>query len=365
MTPPMDKTLYLHIGHYKTGTTALQVFLQRSGEFLRRNGLQYPNVWMHNAKHSAYAFSLLRAAGVKKMMYDYRDPTPPAKMWGDLFAAVTASDLPGTIVSSEEFMRLGQFPAAQTILRKVLDNRPEGLRVRAIAYLRDPASHLDSWYNQLVKMSFPVAALNAAVDGDIEEIHIDYRRALEPWQQILGPENVEIRPYVRRADEPDALHRDFLSVMGVELPRDFVRIERDPNPRFDDRVLELVRLMQNMDFPRGTINAIRAQAVTYLETQDALVAGSPDGMQAARDRARAGLDWLATQDHSSVPAADYAQHLPEALPAAVVERNLLLGFVFSELIQLRQRVNAAALPEMTKRIEALEARLSALETDTR
>ena len=360
----MDKTLYIHIGHYKTGTTALQIFLQRSGQFLNKNGLDYPEVWMHNAKHSAFAFSLLRAAGVKKLMYDYRDPTPPSRMWGDLFAYIAQSKTPGTIISSEEFMRIGQFPAAQTMLKKIIDSRPKGVRVRAIAYLRDPASHVQSWYNQLVKMSFPVADLNAAVDGDIEDIHIDYRRALEPWQQILGAENVEIRPYIRDPDHPDALHRDFLSVMGVTLPEGFVRMERDPNPRFDDRVLELVRLMQNMDFPRGTINAIRTQAIAYLEAQDGLQAGMQDGMDQARDRAKAGLDWLASQPHSTVPASDYAAHLPNGQPQQVTDRKLLLGFVFSEFIQLRQRVNAAGLPEINKRLDALEARLAERDTQT-
>jgi hypothetical protein len=361
MTAAMDKTLYIHIGHYKTGTTALQVFLQRSGQFLAKNGLQYPDIWSHNAKHSAFAFSLLRAAGVKKMMYDYRDPTPPARMWGDLFEHISGSEVAGTIISSEEFMRIGQFPAAQTMLKRIMENRPEGLRVRAIAYLRDPDSHLQSWYNQLVKMSFPVADLNAAVDGDIEEIHIDYRRALEPWQQILGAENVEIRPYIRDPENADALHRDFMQVLGVDLPQGFVRMERDPNPRFDDRVLELVRLMQNMDFPRGTISAIRTQAVAYLEAQDRLVEGRRNGMDEARDRARAGLDWLATQPHSKVSAGDYANRLPQGQSQQVTDRNLLLGFVFSEFIQLRQRVNAAALPELTKRLDALEARLAELD----
>ena len=234
---------------------------------------------------------------------------------------------------------------------------------RAIAYLREPDAHIASWYNQLVKMNFPVADLNAAVDGDIEDIHIDYRRAIEPWQELLGPENVVIRPYLRKKDEPDALHRDFLKVLGVDLPEGFVKIEQDPNPRFDDRVLELVRLMQNLDFPRGTINAIRTQAVTYLEAQDAQVHGARNAMDTTRDRARAGLDWLAAQPGCSVPTETFAQHLPEAQSQHVVDRNLLLGFVFSEFIQLRQRVNAANLPEMNTRLEALEARLSQLEGD--
>lgn len=357
----MDKTLTLHIGHFKTGTTALQVFLQRSGRFLAKNGLQYPDVWMHNAKHSAFAFSIYRAAGIDRLMYDYGDPTPPERMWADLFDRVMQSPEPGTIVSSEEFMRLGGFPAAQSILGRILDSRPAGLRIRAIAYLRPPAAAVTSWYNQLVKMSFPVADLNAAMGSDLEAVHFDYRLAIEPWQRLLGPENVIVRPYIRDPAAPDALHRDFMAQFGVTLPKDFVKIERDPNPRFDDRVLELVRLMQNLDFPRGTINAVRTQALAYLEAQDAQVHEAAIGMETVRERAREGLEWLSGQTGSTVPAQDYAHQLPEPVPPQVVERNLLMGFIFSEFIQLRQRVNAANLPDLDRRFGALEERLSRLE----
>ncbi|WP_319825981.1 sulfotransferase family protein [Thalassovita sp.] len=357
----MGKTLYLHIGHYKTGTTALQLFLQNSGRFLRKNGFNYPDVWMRNSKHSPLVFSVLRAAGVEKQMYDFRDPTPPAQMWGDLFDTINKSTLPGTIISSEEFMRIGQFPAAEAILKQVLDMRPMGLRVCAVAYLREPDAHLRSWYNQLVKMNQQVSNLNAAVDGDIEDIHIDYRCALEPWQRLLGRENVIIRPYVRSADEPDALHRDFMAALGVSLPKGQVSPQRDPNPRFDDRALELVRLMQNLGLPRGSVHAIRSRAIAYLEAQDAQVPGRANGMAAAQARARAGLDWLASQVNCTVPVRDFAEHLMQPVPQHEVDQNLLLGFVFSEFIQLRQRFNAADLGDINERLEKLEARLKALD----
>ena len=61
----MPKTLFLHIGHYKTGTTALQIFLERNAKLLAASGFEYPNFWTHNSKHSAFAFSILRAAGVE------------------------------------------------------------------------------------------------------------------------------------------------------------------------------------------------------------------------------------------------------------------------------------------------------------
>jgi len=354
----MSKTLILHIGHYKTGTTALQVFFSGHRRFLANQGIEYPGIWFHNAKHSAFAFSILAAAGVTgRLMHDFTDPTPPRQMWGDLFRHIDEKGHKTTLISSEEFMRLGQFPAAADILARVLADRPADLNLRAVVYLRDPAAHLRSWYNQLVKMSFPVADLGTALTGDIEDIHFDYRRALAPWIDILGAENVMIRPYRNERDDPAALHRDFFNTLGIKLPENLVRAETDPNPRLDDRVIELVRLMQNMDFPRATINAVRSQALSYLDTQDGKAPGGDTTLDHIREQSRAGLAWLGTLPGSSVPVAEFENHLPQADSPENINRSLLLGFVFAELIQLRQRVNNANLSDLAARIDALEARM--------
>lgn len=357
----MSKTLILHIGHYKTGTTALQVFFAGNTRFLARNGFHYPEVWMHNAKHSAFAFSILRAAGVQKLMYDYTDQVTPQDMWSDLYDHIENTDNANTLISSEEFMRMGQFPEAQAILRDVLENRPAGLNIKVIAYLRPPGSHLQSWYNQLIKMNFHVSDLDRAVNGDIEDIHFDYQRALTPWINILGAENVLIRPYVKDSENPAALHQDFFETFGITLPANRVKIEKDPNPRLDDRVIELARLMQNLDYPPSTINKIRTQALTYLEAQDRLLANQDSGMSNVVARAQDSLDWLASLPDNQIDTQAFARDFPTATDLAQIDQTLLLGFVFSELVQLRRRVNKLNTTDLIERIEALEQTLTQVE----
>lgn len=359
----MPKTLILHIGHYKTGTTALQVFFSQNHEFLTQHGVEYPDVWMHNSKHSAFAFSILRAAGVQKLMYDYRDPVTPQDMWNDLYQYIGEQENPYTLISSEEFMRMGQFPNAQDILRQVLKNRPDWLKIKVIAYLRDPATHLQSWYNQLIKMNFQVSDLDRAVNGDIEDIHYDYRRALAPWIDILGAENVMIRPYLKDLENPAALHQDFMAAFDIPLPAELVHNERDLNPRLDDRVIDLIRVMQNLDYPRSTINAICDQALTYLETQDRLLASQNGGISNAAARALDGLNWLADLPDNRIDTQAFAKNLPTAPDPEQTNQTLLLGFVYSELIQLRRRINKSNIPDLLSRIEALEHKLGHLEND--
>lgn len=365
----MSKTLIIHIGHYKTGTTALQIFFNKRTGFLARAGIQYPDVWMHHAKHSAFAFSILRTAGVGKIMYDYTDPTPPQEMWDHLYQHIEQSPHETVLISSEELMRMGQFPAATEILRQVLEQRPDGLTVKAIAYLREPGAHLQAWYNQLIKMNFQVADLAQAVNGDIEDIHFNYQRALSPWVDILGAENVIIRPYLKDPANPAALHQDFMGTLGVTLPDDLLNIQNDPNPRLDDRLIELMRLMRNMDIPRPRMSSLRTRALAYLEMQDRLVVRQGSGMARAAALAQSGLDWLAELPGNHVDIESFAHNLPEPVSQEKTDQTLLLGFVLSEVLQLRQNYNKFNLPDIMQRLETLERnaqanRPQAIDTDT-
>ncbi|KAF0674598.1 sulfotransferase family protein [Profundibacterium mesophilum] len=352
----MSKTLIIHIGHYKTGTTALQVFASENRRFLASRGIKYPKPFCENCKHSDYAFSVLRAAGVRSLMHGYDKPLPPEDMWQQLFKQVRASRTPQTLISSEEFMRIGQFEGAERILADILDARPEGIEVKAVCYLRPPAEHLSSWYNQLIKLEMPISELETAVNGEIEEIHYDYRRALVPWVRMLGASDVTIRPYLRDASDPASLHRDFFTFLGIELPDKLAPGPLDHNPRLDDRLVELMRVLQNSGLERPVLRAARAQAQAFIAAQDA--AETPRGMSRARALAQEGLDWIADLPGSSVPVERFAGSLPQARPKEQTESVLLLGFVLSEFLRHRQRVNKPRVDELEARIAALEAALT-------
>ena len=120
----MIKELIIHIGHFKTGTTALQVFLEENLAFFEAHGVDYAPIWRTYAKHSDYAFSVLRAAGVRKLLHGYAKPITPRAMWQQLYDHVMASRFGTTLISSEEIIRIGQFPAAVDILRDRIGKSP-------------------------------------------------------------------------------------------------------------------------------------------------------------------------------------------------------------------------------------------------
>lgn len=362
----MKKQLYIHIGHYKTGTTALQVFLARNPSFLAQHGCEYATVLLHHAKHSSLGFSLCREAGVTRLMHGYNAATPAAEIWSELFDHVRQSRHQAVIVSSEELIRVGEFPAASAKLREIAATATD-IDVTVIAYLRSPEAHLRSWYNQLVKMGIPVSDYTTALRGEIERIHLDYAHALRPWAEAFGAQNLVLRDYdaARRAG-PTGIYADFLGILGLTFADTLNQPEGDPNPRIDDRAVELVRLMQNMKLPRHTVDAVRDQAAHYLDVQDKLHGADLPPFSATQDRVTqglAGLTALVALPGSNVDLAAFQACLPQPEDAALADQIQMTGFVLAELLALRKRINHT-LPNLNTRLKMLEKRLEIQGSDT-
>ena len=325
MTQPPD--LIVHIGHYKTGTTALQVFCAANRDLLARQGLLYAERPLKHAKHSALALSLLHQAGVTTLMHGYQANRPAAELWADVFAQARAQAGGTLLISSEEFIRLGAHPAAVEGLRAAFATAPD-LRVRVIAYLRPPQAHLTSWFNQLVKMGVRVDAFEAAIPDQIEAVHWDYARALRPWVDLVGANNVILRPFDDALRQGDALFEDFLEALGFSLPILAQAPQGDPNPRLDDRLVEIRRALTNSGLARPVAEAILTRARAAL-TED----GAAHDAIAAQSRA--GIEALTALGLEGFDPAPLLADLPRPRPPAQRDAAHLVGFLTGELAHLR------------------------------
>lgn len=346
-----NKTLYIHIGHYKTGTTALQSFLNNNASKLTKAyGVDYARQYCLHNKHSIYAFSILQDAGVTTLMHGYNKTENYLNLWRDLFKRVRASASPVTVISSEEFIRIGGFDAAAQRLTEISRLKGE-IDVKIIVYLRNPQDHLKSWYNQLVKMRISVSGYDTAILGEIEGIHYDYARALAPWVDSFGQENLIVREYFGSKKSSVHIFDDFMSIFSSKPIKNLAYPGKDPNPRMDPRMMEIMRLMQNLDFSKQTIDRILAGSRAYIEQQDRLEEGPNRSISEIQEDSLAGLKWLSWTD---LDLQEFEQKLPQQLSDKSERSDLLLGFVLSELIYLRQRVNKFELAKMERRLENLE-----------
>jgi hypothetical protein len=363
----MLKTLYLHIGHYKTGTTALQVFLANNRKPLLARGVDYCSTLNEHAKHSSLAFSLYRRAGVKTLMHGYNKSASPEDIWNDLFDYARKSPCSNVVVSSEELIRLGEFDHAADTLRQIIEPMRAEFDIRIIAYLRAPGTHLHSWYNQLVKMGKASVDFNTAVQsGVVESIHYDYEKALSPWIDILGPEAVFLRPYLSSYKDDWGLYRDFLSLMDVsfEKGRKWWLPDGDVNPRIDDRLLELHRIMPLAGLPHDYQKWVGLRAeklLDVLSVQNGAIdrRSWPDFDEIAQ-RSLSGISAVTKLPNSALGLAELEAILPVASDPIRAELALMVGVLLRELNVLRENT----LPrqaEMGVEQASMKARLDRLE----
>ena len=139
------KTLYLHIGMHKTGTTALQTFFSLNERTLATRGVCYPEVG--RSKPSVAHHDI--ANSIKGPPFPLREPARSADAYiCDLQGCF--SSFPNIVLSSEIFMRfvpafgdhLGLNLSALDALASIADV------VKIIVYLRRQDDNLESFYSK-------------------------------------------------------------------------------------------------------------------------------------------------------------------------------------------------------------------------
>lgn len=348
----MRKKLWIHIGHFKTGTTALQVFCVTNRRKLAHHGVPYSTESLNHAKHSRLAFSLYRKAGVTTLMHGFADDTSPEVHWNGVLNELMSGRAPAALISSEEFMRLGSHPEAERILASIIAPWREKIDFRIIAYLRPPNSHLRSWYNQLIKMKEPVPDYNTAVTSTMEAVHYDYALALAPWRRIFGDESIRLRTYREEFKNNTEIFHDFLTTLGIECAHDmsgWKLPKRDVNPRMDDRLLEFARIANRI--------GLQDEAKDWLLKRigDVLESRPDDGLRAFNEvctRSDKGLEQL----HAELDGLDLSslqQDTPQPDPTDAANMELALEIALGEVAVLRRQHNRA-FKDLSDRIEALE-----------
>ena len=351
--------LILHIGHFKTGTTALQVFCASNAAQLARQGLRYASTHLRHAKHSPLAFALLQEAGATALMHGYDQPTPAAQMWAALFDEVRDNGRT-TLISTEEFARLAMYPAAVDALRGIVATAPD-IRFRVIAYLRPPQSHLRSWYNQLVKMGMLVGNFDTAVCAQMEAIHWDYALALKPWIDIFGEDRIILRQFDDQLRDGDAMFEDFLESLGFHLPMMARPPERDPNPRLDDRALGLRRALSRAKVRPQVLQQVMIRAAASLDAETQIAPGvEPHDFAGIRDTTRAAIHALCALPHAALDPQVLLDDLPVPMTPEAREMSELVALLAGELANLRatQRQTFVRLEALEKRFDAQPGRPS-------
>jgi len=222
----MEKTLYIHIGGIKTGTTALQEFLSRNRALLETKGYLYPGKTV-NHWGITVELGIPRPEGTSCF-----DPPPQLTA---ILEEIMRSQCPYCIISAEDLAGRGGAGA----LRRLI---PGTVVVKIIYYVRRQDELIESWYNQIVKSFFSrcTRKLDEKLIGDYARM-FDHDAVIRPWADMFGRENIIIRPYEKRQMNGDII-QDFCSVIGLAMDTTFVLSQERYNQSLSVDHIEFLRL---------------------------------------------------------------------------------------------------------------------------
>ena len=221
---PDDRvSLCLHIGMPKTGTTAIQHFLDQNREALRRNGTLYPTCGIPTFQHAALVKSIAEprypwvkfnaaiecfdpVAYVNRMFEECRQKECSRILLSSEFfwaAPAMQSDLSYHTVSEENLGYLEDFVSRCGELFRVFD------RVQVIVYLRRQDVWLDSFFGQQIKDGFTVPEEQQLLEP---RIYLLYAENLQLWAREFGEENILVRIYGNQLAD---VTTDFCQLVGL------------------------------------------------------------------------------------------------------------------------------------------------------
>jgi hypothetical protein len=247
-----ERSVLLHIGMYKTGTTAIQGALFQARPHLAEHGVLHAGMSRHPAS-AVLAFTGRKMRGL---------PSPPMEEWQTLVDQVAAAQDKRVIVSSE-FFGDTDIDRARRAVREL-----GGSRVHVVVTLRPLAKILPSQWQTYVRNGSVAAPYEAWLDkmlkGEARQPPLRFWRrnhhdvVVEKWASIVGPENLTVIV----VDEVDRsfLFRCFEELVG--LPAGLIVPERSTENRslslFE---IELVRQMTVEFRNRGWSDELYRQIV--------------------------------------------------------------------------------------------------------
>lgn len=276
----MKKRLVLHIGSHKTATTYLQGSFAASPKAMAELGVLYPITGRIYGGHFKLCWALKDRDLAEQKLEDFA-------IWADLFAEIDASPHQIVLLSAEAF-GWGMDPARLSVLSRRYD-------VQVIFYLRSPDSHLESFYNQIVK-DFGTRETRTLDHYMTEEPLgiLDTTKLLAPWAGMFGAAAIKLRLF-GKSFLPGGIMIDFLQTLGfksvpvfnppeenaqqkVSLPPDALEYLRLSNPWLTDS-------KGHHDFVLRLVGLTQANPAAFQDTRSGIL--SPRARQTLRARFRA------------------------------------------------------------------------------
>ena len=244
------KTLYLHIGTPKTGTSALQYFCAGNRKILEEKGIYYPDLGFRFpdiGKHrNAHFLSYKEYINKKEKLRDH-EAEKKIREEGiqKLEEAFQTHD---TIVISDEHI-WNEAEMTTEILPALYQHFMEqGVQIKIIVYLRRQDQVIQSFWAQKIKESSTITFESYMETEKYRRFRLDYATRIQEFEDIVGKDHLIVRCYEKQQyqGEQKTIMSDFLDILGLELTEEYKNSEKVYNVSLEGIYLEVKRLFNSL-----------------------------------------------------------------------------------------------------------------------
>lgn len=241
------KTLYIHIGTPKTGSSAIQSFLCQNREVLTQKGFCYPEFPFRydyvSKRRNGY---FLHAEGLGNKGSGFEEGMDIIRASFEKYPNVILSD-EGIWYENSKWHKK---------LFKIMKER--GYQVKLVVYLRRQDEFLISKWNQILKTASykykdKFDGLENAEDmwktflqKSLKDSTMHYDEHLKKLEDIYGRENILVRRYDRKYFPEDSICADFLQTVGLKLTEEYKAAQIMVNPSLSQNTAEIQRILNTV-----------------------------------------------------------------------------------------------------------------------
>lgn len=206
------KNLYLHIGHEKTGTTALQIFFSQNQDYLKSEGVLYPVAGQAGiGGHIGLVNPLFYNETNKHLEFFKGAENYGMDQWDFLVDEIESYIGDTIVISAELFSSRLSEPSIKYIYDRL--SNIKNTKTTIVFYARRHDELLESYFSTLVKNGSP-RTLESLYQAAIKrEKYFDYVKILNPWINQFGSESIILRLYDNKLLGNNIII-DFLHAIG-------------------------------------------------------------------------------------------------------------------------------------------------------
>lgn len=227
------KTLYLHIGTPKTGTSAIQHFLLKNRSVLEAHGYCFPDL------PCQYTYARNNRNG-----YFLTAHTGYQKGFGQISRCFETYD---NVILTEETLWRHLYVHPQIAADLEAHARKNGYRIQIIVYLRAQDEFIVSLWKENVKHRKHALTLTFQERLpqvlENESFILEYASRLDELASVFGSEHLTVRRYERSSWKNGLIIDDFLECVGLEHTQEYQELDALKNPSLSENTVEIKRVI--------------------------------------------------------------------------------------------------------------------------